>query len=258
MIDLKTIAVARVNGADLSLHEVLFSLKLKGQLSTLVYQAVTERLVSDAAVKEGITVDDAELQKAADAFRHGRGLNRSDATHQWLTAHKLSADDLETGLSRTILCRKLIRKVTDGQVDKYFATNTARFDRARLSRLVVAGAGKARELLSQIQDDGQDFADLARKHSIDPRAKETGGNLGLVPRKQLAPAVEAGVFAAKPGAVVGPYPVGDNFYLLKVEELVPGQLTPRVQTFIRRHLFRRWLNDRAKSAGVEIKVHQHL
>ena len=45
---------------------------------------------------------------------------------------------------------------------------------------------------------------------------------------------------------------------LSVEQLVPGQLTPRVRAFIRRQLFRRWLNDQAKAAGLEIKLFEHV
>lgn len=256
--DLKTISAARVNGSDVSLHEVLFSLKLKGQLPMLVFQAVTDRMVADAAKKEGVTLDEAEVQQAADAFRQGQGLARADATHQWLTANKLSAADLETGLRRTILFRKLLRKVTEGQVEKYFADNKASFDRVRFSRLAVAGEGKAQELLSQIQDDGKDFAELARQHSVDPRAKETGGRTGLIPRKRLPSMVERAVSSARQGEVVGPFKIGDNYQLLKVEQLLPGELTPRVRAFIRRQLFRRWLADQAKTAGLEIKLFEHV
>jgi peptidyl-prolyl cis-trans isomerase D len=148
--------------------------------------------------------------------------------------------------------------VTERQVDKYFADNKATFDRARLSRLTVASEGKAQELLSQARDDGKDFAELTRQHSLDPRAKETGGITGLIPRKRLPPMVEIAVFSAKPGEIVGPFRLRNNYHLFKVDALVSGELTPLVRAFIRRQLFRRWLADQAKLAGVEIKLFEHV
>jgi putative peptide maturation system protein len=258
MSDLKTIPAATVNGRTLSLHDVLYSFKLNGQLSQLVRQAVTEQLIAEAAPREGVSVTPDELQKAADGFRIGNGLNKADATQRWMTQNHLTPQDLETGLSRTIIFQKMVQKITHDKIDKHFAENRARFDRARLSRIVVADEGLAKELATQLQEDGKNFAELAKQHSVDARSKQAGGRVGIVPRKRLPPAIEQAVFGARPGAVVGPFQVGKTYHLIKVEQLAPGQLTPAIRGMIRRQLFDAWLQQQAQAHGVKIKLHECL
>jgi parvulin-like peptidyl-prolyl isomerase len=139
-------------------------------------------------------------------------------------------------------------------VEKYFADNRPHFDRARLRHLVVEKEGAAQELLSCIQEEGDEFADLVRQHSIAPRTKETGGNVRVVPRQELPAAMAAAVFAAKPGDVVGPFKVPDGYVLIKVEELLLGQLDEPTATAIRHQLFGRWVNDQLRTAKVELKL----
>lgn len=255
--DLKSVRVAVVGGKDVSLHEALYTLKLKGQLGAVVSQTVTDRLIADAAARAGITVAADELQKAADAFRMGRGLNRADDTKRWLEHHQLSRADLEAGLRRAMLSEKMMHRIAPPErVQQYFTENRSRFDRARLSRIVVPNEGLARELLTQFHEDGKDFADAARQHGLDRHLREAGGHIGIVPRKSLPPAIEATVFNAKPGEVVGPFLIGQAYHLIKVEEVLRGEMPQHIGELLRRELFHRWLGEQAQANAVQINVHQ--
>jgi len=256
MGDLKSVPAATLNGGSISLHDFLYTLKLKGRLPGLMADALTDCLIAAAAKKQGISVAADELQKAADAFRARLGLNRADATQRWLKANRLAMADLEAGMERALLQRKVLAKeITKEKIDAFFAENRARFDRVRLARIVVPNDGLARELLTQIQEEGQDFAALARAHSTDAASKERGGQ-AVVARKRLLPAVELAVFDAKPGEIVGPFLIDGNYHLLKVLELLPGRLTPRIQQMLSQQLFRRWLREQAKANGVQVKLHE--
>jgi parvulin-like peptidyl-prolyl isomerase len=259
MPDLHSVPAAIVGGQVLSLQEVLYSLKLKGQLGQILRQAVTDRLVALAAKREGVMVTPEELQKGADGFRLRHGLNRADATNHWLKSKNLSPADMEAALGRALLLQKMMARVAlPEKIEQSFAQHRARFDRVRLARIVVADEGQAQEILAQLREDGNDFGQLARKHSLDARAKASGGRIGLVNRKTLAPPVERAVFAARPGETVGPFRLETNYHLLKVEQLLPGQLTPRVRNLLGRQLFAHWLAEQAKGAGVEIKLFEQV
>lgn len=52
MSDLKAHRVASMSGTDLSLHELLHTLKLQGRLTALISGAVIEKLIATAAEKE--------------------------------------------------------------------------------------------------------------------------------------------------------------------------------------------------------------
>jgi parvulin-like peptidyl-prolyl isomerase len=258
-MDLKAVVVASVQGTDLNLHELLNNLKVKGRLGPLLTEAIVDKIIAHAIQQERIEVDTQELQKAADAFRIRKGLHKSADLKRWLTHNHLAAEEFETELERPLLTEKLAHKVAPADaVAKHFAANRGHFDRARLAHLVVEKEGLAKELMSQLQDDGADFAALARQHSLDEQTKSSGGQLGIVPRNRLDPATAAAAFNAKKGAVVGPFKSERGYQVLKVEDLLLGQLDPETAAAIRRLLFRQWVGEKARAAQVEVKLLRDL
>src|SRR4051794_5462041 len=131
-MELKRIVVASVQGADLSLHELLRDLKVKGRLQPLLAEAVLDKIIAQAAQREGLGVSTEELQKAADAFRISRGLHKAAEMQRWLARHDLAPEDCESGLERALLAEKLAEKVVPAEaVERHFAQNRTHFDRAR-------------------------------------------------------------------------------------------------------------------------------
>jgi parvulin-like peptidyl-prolyl isomerase len=254
MVDLKSMIVASANGVQLSLHELLHELKVQGRLAPLIAAAVVEKVIAVAAKKESISVTDAELQRTADAFRLRQGLNRAADTQRWLANNRLTGADLELVLERNLLRQKLADKVTGDQVEKTLAANRAKLDRARLRQIIVAKEGIAQELLSRIEEEGADFTELARQHSVDPRIRASGGDLGVVARPAMAPAIEAAVFGAKNGAVVGPLKTDAGYALIKIEEITLGQLDAPTTTAIRQNLFRDWITKQIRNGPFELKM----
>ena len=195
-----------------------------------------------------------ELQRGVDAFRIRQGLSRAADTRRWLALHRLSETDLAESIERALVRQKVADQVTAGRIEKCFAENRARFDRARLRHLVVEQHGVAEELISRVQEDGADFGELARRHSIDSATKASGGSLGIVPRKRLAADVEAAVFAARHGAVVRPFKAAAGYQLVYVEEIVLGQLDEPTRVALREELFRNWIVEQMQKATFELKL----
>jgi parvulin-like peptidyl-prolyl isomerase len=258
MSDISAIVVATIHGEDLSLREFLQTLKLNGQLRTLISQAVVERLIRDLARQEGIAVTTEELQQVADQLRSRAGLYKAEDTGAWLARNRLTVDDLEALAERTLLQRKLRDKVTQGKVEQYFAANRSRYDRARAAHLVVDSEGLASELLCQIRDEGRDFAELARKHSLHEESRQSGGNLRIVQRKNLNPAVEAAIFHAGHGSVVGPIKTDMGYHLILVHEILAAQLDDRTADAVREEIFQDWLQAELQKANVTVKLYEHL
>ena len=74
-------------------------------------------------------------------------------------------------------------------------------------------------------DGGADFAALAKEHSEDPKAKETGGAMGTLNLQQLPPMLKDPVSKAKDGDVVGPIDLMGKFAVIKVNKVV-SSVTP--------------------------------
>jgi parvulin-like peptidyl-prolyl isomerase len=258
MSDLNALVVATVHGEDLSLREFLQTLKLNGQLVILINKAVVDRLVRNLARREGITVTDEELQQAADQLRARAGLYKAEDAGTWLARNRLTVADLESLAERSVVQRKLRDQVTQGKVEPFFEANRSRYDRARAAHLVVDNEGLASELLCQIRDEGRDFAELTRQHSLHEDSRQAGGRLGIVQRKNLNPAVAAAIFDARPGTVVGPLKTDMGYHLVLVQEILPAQLDERTADVVRDELFQAWLQAELQQADVKVQLYEHL
>ena len=252
MANLNDVEVASLNGRSVSLGEVLKILKADGRLDFL-QDALTRIIIADAARDAGHSVSDAELQEAADAFRQQRGLQSAGATEQWMAQQAISLEDLEDSLERSLLHEKLKQQVAAGKEEQFFAEHRLDFDAATIFHIVVADEGLASEIESQINEEDEDFAALARQHSIDPSAP-AGGYLGKVARRGLSPAVQAAVFGANAGDVVGPVKTDQGYHVIKVEEIEELELDEARKSAIRDHLFADYLAEATKSADIKWEI----
>lgn len=253
MSDLKNIVAATVNGKDVSLQEIFYSMKINGKLGFL-RNAVSEILISHAVEREGVSVSDEELQKASDSFRQARRLHKTADTENWLKKNNMNIEDMEARLERGIGANKLKNKVTEDKAEKYFAENRLSFDSAKISRIVVEKEGLANELVSQINEEGADFYTLAREHSIENVSNADGGYTGVVNRKAMSPTMESAVFGAKDGDVVGPVKTDVGYYIINVEQIQLGELNDRTKAAINNRLFSSWLMEESKKAKIDFKL----
>ena len=156
-------------------------------------------------------------------------------------------------LEDQIIAHKLRDALTASRVEQHFAEQRLSFDSATISRLVSKEEGIARELRAQIVDDAADFHSLAREHSIDA-SRLAGGYVGQVRRSDLEAVVEAAIFSAKPGKVIGPIKTDDGWELIKVESLHPAVLDDSLREEIKSLLFREWLNERRRNTRISIPL----
>ena len=89
----------------------------------------------------------------------------------------------------------------------------------QVALILVEEEDFANELLSQI-NQGSDFAKLAQEHSIDSGSSEVGGDLGFLVREDFEEEVANAVFNAEVKDVVGPFDLGGQWGLFKVEGLI--------------------------------------
>lgn len=247
MTGLREIIAIEIGDEAISLADVLRHAKLNERLQ-IFDEAADVALIRVECEKRGIEITDDELQEEADNFRSTRELYDGERTEQWFTQHRLSYSDWEDLLEAEILKNKLIKNLTDGQIEQHFAENRLSFDSAKLSRLVVKDEGTARELRLQVVEEDTDFHTLARQHSIDEKTKLAGGYLGDVPRKDMEAIVEAAIFGASVGQVVGPFKLSLGWTLFKVESIKRAALDDETREVIRKQIFSEWLKEAKRKA----------
>jgi len=236
--------IASLAETRLTLAGLLRWLRLQDRLAPLVREALAALLVREEARRAGLSVTAEELQAAADDFRRRLGLDSAEATHAWLASRGLSVDDFEAGLEDGLLAARLKQHLTGPRVEEHFSAHRAGLEQLRVSVVFAGRDDLARELLSQVRDEGRDLADVAREHGLpaDRRRlvfEELGGSLA------------SALAAAAPGELVGPVETPEGFALVAVEERRPAEPGPATRQRIQDKLFVTWLTARLAEATFE-------
>lgn len=125
---------------------------------------------------------------------------------------------------------------------------------ARNMGSVEAAEQKARELHERTALRGEDFAVVASSFNHDASLLRNGGDVGTIDKGayRLEP-VEESAWALEPGQVSSPIRVGEDFFLVQLEEKKPGRVIPfeepgvqsRIREALQREQFAQ-LRDRAQ------------
>lgn len=245
--------LVKVDGQAITADDFIRTLKLNGQYDALIEQIVRDRITAQTARKAGIQVTEQDIQERANQFRRARGLHRAADTNKYLDALHVSLDEFEAFLADSLYQERMLQQVCSEQaVASYFKLNSPRFDGIEVSHMLLDAEGKAREMISVLADDPGCFEEMAREHSIGP-TREQGGRLGKVLRGALRSDVEAKVFNAAVGEVLGPFASADRsvFEIFRVDARHPAQLDEATRTEVQRVLREGWLRARAQEHQIE-------
>jgi peptidyl-prolyl cis-trans isomerase SurA len=130
--------------------------------------------------------------------------------------------------------------VTDEDVKEAFERSKASLPRRPASvtfrQIVIApratpaardlARAKAESILAEIKRGG-DFALLAKRESMDPTTKETGGDLGWARRGQYVPEFERWVWSLPPGELSPVFESPFGFHIVRVDRVEAGQVKAR-------------------------------
>ena len=239
--------LVKIDDDAISVDEFLQTLRLTGQFEGLIEQFVRDRLTVQAAKKQGIRVSEQEIQERADQFRRARGLHRASDTNKYLDALHVGLDEFEAFLTDGLYQEKMLARVCSEQaVQAHFKLNSPRFDSIEVSHIVLDAEGKAKEMISVLADDPDSFDEMAD-------TREHGGLIGKVLRGSLRTDIEAKVFNAAVGELLGPFISADRtvFEIFKVKAKHPARLDDDTATEVRRLLREEWLRARAQEHVIE-------
>lgn len=245
--------ILRINDEVISNEDFVKHLKLNGRFDGLIEELVSEKLTVHAGRRMGIEVTDEEIQARADQMRRVFGLHRAVDMNLWLDKMRVTLADLETFIIDMLFYEKTqAQVVTEDAVHNYYQLNSPKFDAIMLSHIVVDSEGKAREIIALAEEEPEMFGELAREHSqADTRSE--GGYIGRVTRGSLVTDVEAKVFNATAGQVLGPFPGpgGGLFEIFLVNDKRNAELDATTETEIRRLIKEEWLVAQAKESSIE-------
>jgi parvulin-like peptidyl-prolyl isomerase len=184
-----------------------------------VTRSIEALLIRKYAEENGIENTKDELQTAADEMRYLRGLESKAETMQWLENNHQTLASIENALDYQLLRNKVRNSFPEEELRAYFADHQPAFDRVELYSIRVDRRPVAEELYAQITEDGLSFYEAAVEYSEDEDTAPKGGYVGMLTRSDVTGKIEAAVFDADDGDIVGPMETDAGWNLFLVQQV---------------------------------------
>lgn len=243
---------AKVNGVSITVRDVEKAIdeiiptavfhgsvteeKRAGFRARAIQDLIRKELYYQAAVKQGMKVTEEE---SADALKKVEGRFRSEKEFEKaLKSAGYTRETFQKELGHNILVGRFIEteltdkaKVTEEYLKDYYEKNKSTFKRPeafRLKHILISvpptSSAEEREKLKKRAEDvlararaGEDFGDLAYHNSMDDwRIKN--GDLGVVHKGRLDPAIEESLSKLEPGQISGLIETIYGYHIVKLEE----------------------------------------
>jgi parvulin-like peptidyl-prolyl isomerase len=209
-------------------------------------QDVLQGLIDDLLIVQegsalGLTVTEEELKSQVEAdIVAGGGQSAFD---EWLQATGQTRQDYEALLRQAMLLERVMDRVTSD-----VGTEA---EQVHARHIMLDSEEAAQQIVAALQQ-GADFADLVREHSLDAATKDNGGDLGWFPRGLVAPELENAVFALQPGQISGVVHLGEGYHIFQVVEREAARpLSPELQLELELAVFEEWLAELRAAAVIE-------
>lgn len=176
-------------------------------------------LISKQPFESKVKLSDAEIAQYYDENKTA-----------FVVPQQLIVDAIE--LSQSEIAKNLT--VTDAQLLAFYEENKAQFvspEKRQASHILIktdAGtpedAALALEKIKTIQQAiaaGENFAELAKKHSQDPGSAKKGGDLGNFQQGMMVPEFDEVVFSLNVGQVSEPVKTDFGYHLIKLDAITP-------------------------------------
>ena len=246
-------------------------LELLKQLRAEAMEALVEQeLVKQAAEREGIEGEPAEVDKTIEELR--AVFDRDDQFRMKLESDGFSEESYRRHISRMIAAkiyldriRMDVADVSDVELERFYAENEARLtlpEQVRVRHILLKwkpmgtqdDRAAIREQMKPILERaraGEDFAALAAEYSEDFSTKTNGGDTGLFGPGTMVPEFEQVAFSLDVGEVSDPVNTVFGVHILKLEERQEARLLPLDEV---REQLRDYIREEKMEAAVEAKI----
>jgi parvulin-like peptidyl-prolyl isomerase len=189
-------------------------------------QLIQARWTTDEAQREGITVTPAAIDARLTAER--KAFPSAKLWQDYLKRTRLSTADLRDRARLELVQQQLYAKrisgartASEAQVAAYFTQNIQRFalpERRDLQLILTGTPAKAAQAQKAIET-GVPWAAAVTRFSSDPITRAAGGAMLSVLKGGLTPLVDAAVFSAHIGVLIGPLHDLRGWYLIRVTRI---------------------------------------
>lgn len=202
----------------------------KAQRDQIMPSLIQSRWYELEAEDRGISVSDTEVKQRFTPLKQ-QSFPKDAEYKKFLETTGQTEDDLLTLVRNQIYQEKIREKVTKAgaptkeEIEAHYKKNTKQYSTPE-SRdlLVVMNAKKSKiDQAKAALDSGDSFASVAKKYSQESASKDQGGKFPQVTKGQFEEKLDAAVFSAKKGVLIGPIKTQFGYYLVKVTKSMPAK-----------------------------------
>jgi len=214
-------------------------------------------VVEQHAEQQGIVVDNDEITTAVNAFRISNDLKSADSFKKYLKERKISIRSLKKCIKNKLVVDKLTDAVSDEKTDAYIIENQLKLEQVELYTILLDNEDTANEIKELLNDDEMNFPGLAYEHSLDEKTRKQGGYLGFLTRNEVTAEIEADIFNAKPGDVIGPYQTKNGYNIFMINQSrKPNKDDPQLRYQIKQQLLKGTIQHLLSSADIHCPFYE--
>jgi parvulin-like peptidyl-prolyl isomerase len=221
---------------------------------------IREEVVKEYAAAHDLSVDRSDIDTAIGQVSQNLGGGAALAKalkEQWLVRQ-----DLVTLARRLLLFNEVERaiaaeRVTDDVLRPLYESQKDQYANVEVSHILVPTQEEAEKIAAEVTPEN--FAELARKDSIDTQSAKDGGSLGTYSlsdfQQTFDPTFAAAALALQEGEISQPVQTQFGWHIIEMTsrtqasfEDVRDQLVQQVE----QKVFQDWLIERAEALGVEV------
>lgn len=208
---------------------------------------ISANWVLGEAEEQGVKVSDAEVKKQFNTLKNEQFPKEADF-QKFLAKSGETISDLLLNVKLNMLSSKIQQKITkqagkkptQKEISSYYEQHKEQFGQPERRNILLvltktqAQAAKAKQEISS----GTSFATVAKKSSIDPVSKSSGGVLDDVAKGQEQKALDEAIFSAKLNVLSGPVKTPFGYYVFEVKKTLPAsqQTLSQVKSSIEQQL----------------------
>jgi peptidyl-prolyl cis-trans isomerase SurA len=247
---------------------------------------IEEKLQLQEAKRAGLDVNDAAVQAALEDIV-GKNNITMEQMEGMLLQEGRSMKQYKKHIRDQIMTSKVMQfhmgkqgQVSDKQIKKYYFEHQKDFWQSKkpfvrhilfiveedsLEELKASKREQAENVLAEIQA-GEDFIELAKKHSEDVSAS-SGGEVGWLAKGHLVPEFEEVAFKLKSGEVSDIVESRYGFHIIKVEKVSSGKSEPlesvkgKIKQILsfegRQKKYKEWMDGLKKDSMIQITLFEN-
>lgn len=215
---------------------------------------VVENLILQKAIESEFDVTDEELKEEIEKQKEPYG----DSFELYLIQNGVTEEFFEKNVKAQMIQKKMLDslEVSDEEIEAGLA-NAKKEIHAR--HILVEDEKTANEVRKELEAGG-DFEKLAKEHSTEEIAQETGGDLGWFGTGKMVPEFEEAAFALKKGEISEPVKSSFGYHVIELldtreteTEQTDEEIKTTVEDNLKRAKFEEKLISLLKDANIDIK-----